>query len=398
MSFVLTSADAARLGATLTALLSPLAYSKAEDWRREVLAQCQTLLGADQAFFILMQPGEVAVQTTDARTQDALDAYAAYYWQVDPGVTERRKRLGLEVYTRGMVYDESHLGRTEIFADWALPHRLLDPLVACADDAGVPGAFADAPIPPTLAFYKEREDGLRFGERGIGLLELLLPAFKASVGTAVRLGEARGRLAAVVDGLAEGVALCDVTGRVLHRNPSLTRSLAEEPESGLLEAEIRRAAVVAARSTLPRRSGTKTAGAFGGRARRSGLTEAGGQTGAIAPVGEVATPSARYRVRATHVGEMLFGGGAVVTVLVERLVHPRSEAARRRKVTVLTTQYRLTPREATVALLLADGKANTGIAVALGVTPYTARRHTERVLKKLNVHSRSAVASVVGHL
>ncbi len=61
----------------------------------------------------------------------------------------------------------------------------------------------------------------------------------------------------------------------------------------------------------------------------------------------------------------------------------------------LRTQFGLTPREAEVALLLADRRSNREIAEALHIADKTARRHTERILSKLNAPSRRAVAAVV---
>ena len=51
--------------------------------------------------------------------------------------------------------------------------------------------------------------------------------------------------------------------------------------------------------------------------------------------------------------------------------------------------YGLTEREIEVAKLLAEGRRNTAIAGTLGISPHTARHHTQRVLAKLGVHSRA---------
>ena len=55
----------------------------------------------------------------------------------------------------------------------------------------------------------------------------------------------------------------------------------------------------------------------------------------------------------------------------------------------LHIEYGMTPREIEVALLLAEGCSNRTIARRLGVSPHTARHHTQRVLVKLGVHSRA---------
>ena len=52
-------------------------------------------------------------------------------------------------------------------------------------------------------------------------------------------------------------------------------------------------------------------------------------------------------------------------------------------------QYGFTGREVEVARLLAEGRRNTAIAATLGISPHTARHHTQRVLAKLGVHSRA---------
>lgn len=54
----------------------------------------------------------------------------------------------------------------------------------------------------------------------------------------------------------------------------------------------------------------------------------------------------------------------------------------------LQRRFRFTRREAEVARLLSRRRSNKEIARDLGVTYYTARRHTERVLQKLGVSGR----------
>lgn len=55
----------------------------------------------------------------------------------------------------------------------------------------------------------------------------------------------------------------------------------------------------------------------------------------------------------------------------------------------LHIEYGMTPREIEVALLLSEGCSNRTIAHRLGISPHTARHHTQRVLVKLGVHSRA---------
>lgn len=55
----------------------------------------------------------------------------------------------------------------------------------------------------------------------------------------------------------------------------------------------------------------------------------------------------------------------------------------------------LTPREAEVAVLLAQRKSSHEIARALEFTIHSARRHTEQVLLKLGIHSRRDVGDAL---
>ncbi|HUS11684.1 MAG TPA: helix-turn-helix transcriptional regulator [Pyrinomonadaceae bacterium] len=58
---------------------------------------------------------------------------------------------------------------------------------------------------------------------------------------------------------------------------------------------------------------------------------------------------------------------------------------------LLKSRFGLTEREVQVAHLLAERYSNREIAQQLGVTIFTAGRHTERILQKLRVSSRREV-------
>jgi non-specific serine/threonine protein kinase len=55
----------------------------------------------------------------------------------------------------------------------------------------------------------------------------------------------------------------------------------------------------------------------------------------------------------------------------------------------LHAEHGMTPREIEVAMLLIEGCSNRTVANRLGISPHTARHHTQRVLAKLGVHSRA---------
>ena len=61
----------------------------------------------------------------------------------------------------------------------------------------------------------------------------------------------------------------------------------------------------------------------------------------------------------------------------------------------LERYYKLTAREVEVAMLLAQGRSNEAIAEALRISSHTARHHTQRILVKLNVHSRAEAGAKI---
>ena len=61
-------------------------------------------------------------------------------------------------------------------------------------------------------------------------------------------------------------------------------------------------------------------------------------------------------------------------------------------------RYGLSPRETAVARLVASGLSNRDVAASLGLSPYTARNHTARVLAKTGTRSRARLAALFGEM
>ena len=61
----------------------------------------------------------------------------------------------------------------------------------------------------------------------------------------------------------------------------------------------------------------------------------------------------------------------------------------------LARRFGLTRREVQVAALLAQGRSNQAIARELKISAHTARHHTQRVLSKLQVHSRGEAGAKI---
>ena len=91
----------------------------------------------------------------------------------------------------------------------------------------------------------------------------------------------------------------------------------------------------------------------------------------------------RARLRGDH--EKLTSNGARPPTVAPTVVAIRH----------LQVDYGMTPREVEVAILLAEGCSNSTVARRLGISPHTARHHTQRVLGKLGVHSRSEAGALL---
>lgn len=359
----LSTSDVDLLEAALHTLLSPLAYDRIEHWADAVLQVFQPLFQFDQALFGHALGGTIVAQGYGDRTAEAARTYAEHFWTVDPGMTELRKIRHLEVYHRDDIYDRHAQNSAEIFADWCTPNKLLDPAGMSVDLGMV--------YPAALHIYHDTESHRQFGKRGLALLRLLLPAYKAGVLTAVRFQNRSATLLAQIDDAAEGLALAGIDGGIQHCNRRLTDYLANDAQAAALRREI--ASVAGAAAAIAR-----------GRDGKSHLASP------APPVWhDVQTRSAKYRLRAVLLGPAAIAADPVVIVAVERLGSaPISN-------TVLAERYRLTPREIQVARRIADGMSNAQLGSTLGIRPATARRHTERVYEKLGVHSRAQVAAML---
>lgn len=167
-------------------------------------------------------------------------------------------------------------------------------------------------------------------------------------------------VAPVLERLDECILLVEPPSPPCYRNLAARRLFASHDEGGSLEEAILRIATAAFDATRQ----------------------------ASADSAEVRAAGAQYRLRAHSVHPPQRDGtdGPAILVVIEPLVLPLP----RRE--VLMRRFGLTPREAEVGLLLAQGLRNSAIAIALALSPNTVRHYTESVMVKLGVHTRSAVA------
>ena len=178
---------------------------------------------------------------------------------------------------------------------------------------------------------------------------------------ASRTGLPLATLGGVLDTIDQGIVLLRSDSYPCFSNSAAQRMLTADAERGELAREIRSVSRAALGS------------------RDSKPTEV-----------EVAIYAGRYRMRATLLLEKIKEiRSRAVIVTIERA---QSRLPARES---LIQRFGMTKREADVALCLAVGQRNAAIASELRISPHTARHHTESVLAKLGVHTRSQVSRAI---
>lgn len=368
----LSADDLVRHAEATRKLLSPLTYANPKEWRADVAEAVRAFVGADAAMTGI--PGAGAYLHSPDLSAEVLGGIQRYLEgptlgslaSPDPDVNmfyRELQRRGGDAVDFGDVdrLTEGRLRESSVYTEVFEPAGLLDMLTLY-----VPIRTGGGPGFSALSLYSQKPSTHRAGIRRTARLRILRAAFESSVDTLARLGGAR----AMLDAVSSPLLAYGTDGRELHRTPALERLLGCDTGRVDVEAAASRLARGLATLSFPRRS-QKVADPSRLSARRS-----------------VATGSGRYDLRATVVAEGPLGGDGALIVTVERVgstVFPTVEAVRER--------HQLSPREAEVALLLAEGLSNGALAARLSISPYTARRHTESVLRKLLVESRAAVAA-----
>ena len=100
----------------------------------------------------------------------------------------------------------------------------------------------------------------------------------------------------------------------------------------------------------------------------------------------VELPGGVYRLAASHVPPGVLLADEVTLVLVDRM------SSRLPTTRELRLAFGLRGREPQVALLAAEGLSNAAIAARLRLSAHTVRHYLERVLDRLGLHTRKALA------
>ena len=224
---------------------------------------------------------------------------------------------------------------------------------------GVPGSPAPATAQDELEELLRLPDGTGVAFEDHLAVVSLRCAFAAGLATLQRLHVWRTTLGQAFDDVETGMAIFGSDGRrQVTRNARWDELLDEEAERDrLLELVARRAARAAASADGPREE-----------------------------VEEVELSGGSYRLVASRAAAGALLPEAAVLVLMERL-SPGLPTTQELRIT-----FGLRGREPQVALLAAEGLSNADIARRLRLSAHTVRHYLERVLGRLGLHSRKALA------
>jgi DNA-binding CsgD family transcriptional regulator len=346
------------LSTAMTIMLTPFCFPDGEQWRGAICNALNPLVGASGSTLELVVPGEPIIGGCPdlARTLETL--LPPPDWMLK--ALEKRRRLGLNVAGFADIYDVDVVKRSPFYNDVVIPNRLLEPIDLIAD-------FDGAPMPAVLGFvFEDEHAALKKLERNKQMLSLVVPAFVAGVTSYVRMARVRAGFASLVDSLDVGATIVALDGKVLDENQAMKALVDVDPERTRIRALVKQSslaiATIVARGKSP--DWTKQS----------------------RPV-EVRTALGKYRISAIFVPDGFLNAQGAVVAFTERLPSTAIDSQ------ALTTRFGLTSREIQTAQLVSRGYSTRQIATEMGISFNTARRHTEHVLLKLNMHSRSAIAA-----
>jgi DNA-binding CsgD family transcriptional regulator len=363
MGVRLTSSDIRRAKSASHVLLSPFDYASTDAWRIAANQELRALVEGDTAIFLLLAPPLKAQPAVSAEFSAAeLDEYLKI--GLDDAGAQRAREMKLVAWNQtGLVagdWDGYH--RDPAVNDWYMPHGLLDGVgIFCPE---LPGGSA-----AVLEINRDRYGSERFGDKGLALMTLLIPSFLGGIEMQLRLASHWASLSATIDRSDEALLVFDLNGLNIHSNIAANRVFQGEPQRDRLTIAINTLVKAMALRYLP---ASKRQPSF-----------------SLDATATVSGAQKTYHLRAAYLGLGILRGDTsiVVTVTPAEIGHLTDQEVRQK--------FDLTNREVQVAHLLARLMSAREIASALGVSLSTARRHTERVLAKLGVHSRREVAAVL---
>jgi len=356
----LSATDRAQLHRSSQVMLRPFDHSTASDFLRAVTRELKPLVGAFAAVSGTRDTDGSVVITSDEWSTAQLAHFAK--WKLDDEGTRRVTEMGIEIASIRSVVgtDWGAFAEDPMVRQWYRPNGVHDAIAYVLH-------WPDDNALAMIELHGRTFGTPRLGTEGEEILRLLLPSLRAGMRLFHNLGKHREALASKLDALGVALCVCARDGTVVHRSPLAAELLSDDPEANTVMQCVRRVA----QTVAPQRSGAPTDRVF------------------VAPLAQeiVQTAHGRYRLSAALAADPMRFGASDVLVTVGALAQQALTPA------VLAKRFRMSKREAEVAVFLAQGARNDPIAKALVLSPHTVRRHTERVLAKLGVSNRSEAAA-----
>lgn len=344
-------------------MLAPLEAETADEWRLIVNEAVRNLVGGDIAVSLLPRGERLFLSREAPDLAEGVQKFVTAYTPegmliTDPVVDlwqKMRRRSSTESFS--WASNENMIGRAG--------YRMHDSLMVgdLLEGYGVRdfvGLSPEVDFGDVLVWVLFRHTNqARFGEHTTDLLKTLLPSMKAGLDALVRFDAQRRSL----DMLSDAMIVFGVDRREIHRNAAFVRICERDPENEAIMTAVRSIAHSLHPLIFP---GRRPSHAPGTR--------------------KVGTRTASYDLKGTLLPAGSFGSEPAVLISVSKngVDLPGPDALRER--------FGLTPREAEIAHLLAEGLSNADISDRLYISPHTARRHTANIFDKLGVNTRKGLA------
>lgn len=369
-SQVLSGADERRLAELTAVLATPLAYRSCEEWYASATRAVRDFFRGDAVLLCTPERGARLYLEDDRPTlPSAFDAWIKY----DHGSvksTDAAFELGIATCRQrrfatftSMMIDRligNQLRHSVVYNDILLPAG-----ARVSIGSGSVTSFGEVMC---CVSYRTASPN-PFGILMQPLLALIVPLLATGYETVQRLDTTHTAWLEALDETSDGFMVYDTErGQEIHRNAALAAIERSDPE-GLL--------VVDAMQQIAHRMSEKT--------RFADSTATALTMAALTQNREIRTARNRYLLHPT-----LLPAGTCSRV-ASVLVVARSLSPALPSPIELCARFGLTRREADVAVHLAAGMSDDAIARRIGVSPHTARHHSEHVLVKLGLQSRKAL-------
>jgi DNA-binding CsgD family transcriptional regulator len=359
MTMQFASETLSHLTNTVRAASTPFEYGRLDEWRADVLHTSIALLGGEMGHFDVSGLGLENHSLFIGYERSVYDEWWSEWAARDPAL-QFMEGAKLTAYTRRYRYRvaggywTARYKRSAIFSEFYEKYGF-------ADAAGL--FFRSGPTVAHLHVetgeVTDDED-----EHARHLMAVVEPTLQAALQTIGTTHERAGNPYAVLDALAEPVAVVGPTGRWVHRSRAFDHLLGTLPDS-------LRASVVA---DLERRVLTFLDAL-------STLDSGGSADTRPAPLWTIDI----FSVSATTIQISSRSGRCCLLRL-----QPRGGVTLGQ-----TSAAGLTKREEDVAILLSEGLPTKVIAARLTISEHTVRRHSENIFRKLGVANRGSVASAL---